>query len=224
MSALAAYLRSSLGRKYVMGVTGLGLAIFVLAHMAGNLLLFLGPEAYNAYGHQMTKNKALFMAMESGLLACFLVHIGCGISLTLDNWAARPYPYERTPGGDKSPAPGSQWMIGTGGLVGVFIVTHLLHFRFGKFVAVTHGGVEMRDLHVIAVETFTNPGYLAWYAVALVFLAMHLRHGVWSMFQSMGLITPRHRCTLKLIAALYGAVIGLGFIAPPLYIFLNFKG
>lgn len=222
MTALVTYFRSSLGRKYVMGITGLALAGFVLVHMMGNLLLLKGPEAYNAYGYALTHNKAFFYTSEVLLLLLFGVHMVCAVSLTLDNWAARPSTYAMTPNGDKGPELASQTMIWTGSLLAVFLVVHLLGFRFGThydFQAAS--GLEMRDIYRLARETFARPGVVIGYVVALWFLAIHLRHGFSSMFQSVGLVGPRTRPWIHLVAAVYGVIVALGFVVPPLYIFLQ---
>lgn len=221
MSTLAVYMRSSVGRKYVMGLTGLGLCVFVLVHMAGNLLIFMGPEAYNRYAYQLTHNKAFLALAELGLVALFGVHILCGVTLNMENRAARAQGYELSPSGAKESTLASQTMLGTGALLLVFVVLHLLHFRFGAHYETAVAGVEMRDMYRLVLEKFRQPGYLAGYAAAMVVLAVHLRHGAWSALQSLGLTQSRFRGTAQLAALGYGLVVAAGFIGPPLYVFFT---
>ncbi len=223
MSTLVASLRSSLGRKYVMGLTGLGLSGFVLTHMAGNLLILLGPAAYNTYGHRMVTNPLLPVA-EIALAGLFLVHMACAISLNLENQAARPTPYRSGTTGAKAVSTASKTMVATGGLLGAFLIVHLLHFRLGvpplgSVTMTEHSGERMRDLFGLAVVSFKNPLYLGGYALALWLLAIHLRHGLASAFQSLGLIGPRFRTPLAIVSAVYAAIVALGFLVPPLYLF-----
>jgi succinate dehydrogenase / fumarate reductase cytochrome b subunit len=122
--------------------------------------------------------------------------------------------------GTKAAAFASKTMIYHGLVILVFTVYHLITFKFGKVYTATYGGVEMRDLYRLVTEVFHNPAYVAWYAVALVLLGVHLSHGFASSFQSLGFYHPRHTRCLRVFGYVYAAVIAVGFMAPPLVIFI----
>lgn len=214
------YLRSSIGRKQLMGISGLGLSLFVLAHMSGNLLLFVGPEAYNSYSHFLVTNHFIYVA-EAGLLALFIAHTAIGIKLSIENRRARSSRYALEPSGTKAANPASKTMLYHGLVILVFTIYHLVTFKFGKVYHATYGGVQMRDLYRLVTEVFQNPAYVTWYSVALVLLGVHLSHGFASSFQSLGFYHPRHTRCLKVFGYAYAAVIALGFMAPPLVIFFH---
>lgn len=221
MHAVVTYLRSSLGRKYIMGLTGLGLCGFVLTHMAGNLLIFAGADAYNTYGYKMLSNPAIRVA-EFALAALFLVHIGLAVTLHFENSAARPNAYQGgATSGEKAATAASRSMIATGAGLAVFLIIHLNHFRFDSSQHVMVQGVEMHDLYGIALTSFKQPGYLGLYTLALVLLAVHLKHGLASAFQSLGLTSAAHRPTIELVSRGYAAIVSLGFLAPLIQLFLT---
>lgn len=203
-----------------MGLSGLGLCAFVLAHMTGNLLLFVGPAAYNEYSHFLVTNHFIYVA-EAGLAAMFLMHAAIGIKLTRDNRAARTSPYAMTPNGDKAVCPASRTMIFHGLVLLAFVIHHLATFKYGTVYTATYDGVAMRDLHRLVIEVFQNPAYVAWYTVSLVLLAAHLSHGFSSAFQSLGFNHPRWNCLLKIFGRVYAVVISLGFLAPVIWIVLH---
>ena len=221
MSSLVQMLRSSLGRKYVMGLTGLGLSVFVLVHMAGNLLLLAGPDAYNLYGYTLTKNKAVLYGAEVGLLILFGSHILCAWSLQFDNWAARGHAYAKTPHGDKGASTASQSMIATGALTAFYVVLHLWHLKFGTHYTTQLAGVgEVRDLYRLVEESFRDPGqtWLWVYGVALLILLVHLKHGVASALQSLGFVGPKYRDMVQQVGIAYAVIVVAGFLMPPLYL------
>lgn len=223
MSSLVQMLRSSLGRKYVMGLTGLGLAVFVLVHMAGNLLIFLGPEAYNLYAYTLTKNKMVLYGAEAGLIAMFGAHIVCAMGLTFQNTAARRTAYAATPHGEKGVSLASRSMIATGALVAFYVVIHLWHLKFGTHYTTTLAGVgEVRDMFKLVEESFRDPGqtWLWVYAGALMVLLVHLKHGVSSALQSLGFVGPKYRCMVQQASLGYAALVVFGFLAPPFYLAL----
>lgn len=205
----------------LMGLSGLAMSGFVLGHMSGNLLLFIGPEAFNKYGHAIVSNKILLYGAEGVLLLAVMVHMICGIWLTRDNRAARHGRYAVDPADQKAASLPSRTMIHSGVVIAVFIVLHLLHFKYGNYYEVTYDGVVMRDLFRTVGEVFHNPAYVIWYLVALTLLGMHLKHGFEACWQSLGF---RHPVYTKIIAKLswvYALVVALGFISQPLYVFLS---
>lgn len=203
-----------------MGVTGLGLAFFVLSHMIGNLLIFVSPESYNMYGHNLISNPLIFVA-EAGLLLMFFAHLINAFILKVKNKSARSQGYDVGTNGEKGISVASKTMIHTGIIIGVFAVLHLITFKFGTVYTVNYNGQEVRDLARLMVEIFQQPIYVAWYLFSLVMLGLHLTHGVASAFKSLGFNHPRYNSGIECISKAYGWIVALGFISQPLYIFFN---
>lgn len=220
MTSDSGFASSSIGKKYLMGITGLGLSVFVLIHMLGNCLIFLGSDAYNTYSHAIISSKALLYGAEAGLILFFLVHIFLAISLTRANRAARPERYALTTHGKKGVSLASRTMIHHGMVILVFTILHLITFKYGPYYETTVNDVVMRDLFRLMAEVFQNPGYVAWYVVALFFLGFHLSHGVQSSLQSLGLNHPRYTPMVKKVGAIFAWGVAIGFISQPLYLFL----
>lgn len=213
---------STVGKKYLMGISALVWTGFVAGHMAGNMLIFLGPDAYNSYGHAITSGSLIYV-IEAILLLALTTHVFLATSLTLQNRRARPGSYAMSAPTQKRSTLASRTMAVHGSIILVFIILHLATFKYGPNVSegytTTVNGVPMRDLARLMFEVFAQPGYVAWYIVALILLGFHLRHGVSSMFQSFGLLHPTYQKPIKALGIIYGAVVALGFISQPVYIF-----
>lgn len=221
MSLIQSFAKSSVGKKQVMALTGLALCGFLVTHLLGNLLILLGPDAFNLYAHKLTSNPAIYVA-EAILVLLFLSHIGMAMKLTIENKLARPVSYyKRTPTGRGSTF-ASSTMPYTGFIILVFVIIHLINFKYGAYYATTVDGVEMRDLYRVVIEYFANPAYVAWYVVAMIATGIHTSHGFWSAFQSFGFSHSKYNCTIKLISKLYGFLIAAGFSG--LAIFCHIKG
>lgn len=215
------FISSSVGKKYLMGISGLVWAGFIFGHMAGNMLILVSPDAYNSYGHAIVSNKLLLYGTEAALLGALFTHVFCAISLTLANRKSRGQRYAMTPNGNKGPSAGSTWMAVQGSIILVFIILHLATFKYGTVYETTVDGVVMRDLARLITEVFHQPGYVVWYLVALVLLGVHLRHGVRSIFQSFGLLHPAYETRIKNIGIGYAIVVAGGFISQPLFVLFN---
>jgi succinate dehydrogenase / fumarate reductase cytochrome b subunit len=220
---MLSYLKSSIFKKFVMGLTGLGLAAFVFVHMAGNLLIFVSAEAYNTYGHKIVSNP-LYPLISWGLVAMMLAHAFMGILLSAENNKGKSSRYAVAPAASKDSSVASKTMIFSGSILLVFIITHLVGFKYGNYYEVTYDGVVMRDLFRLILEVFQNPVAVVWYIVALIVLCVHLRHGVASCFQSLGFNHPRYTPWVQKIGILYAVVVAFGFISQPLYVYLIHKG
>ena len=216
------YFNSAIGRKQVMGATGIAWALFVLTHMLGNILIFAGPDVYNHYSYSLTSNPFIILA-EAGLVATLLFHVVDGFWLTVQNKYARPIKAHQSSNGKKAARFQSKWMIYHGLILLVFIVLHLITFKYGP--AATEGytttvnGVQMRDLYRLVLEVFRQPGYIIWYTVCMIAIGFHLSHGFYSSFASLGFYHPKYSPWLSRFGYFYGAMIAVGFIAPPLYVF-----
>jgi succinate dehydrogenase / fumarate reductase cytochrome b subunit len=221
----ASYLSSTIGKKQMMAITGLAWCGFVTGHMLGNLLYLVGPEAFNSYGHGITSGK-LYYAIEAGLLATLLGHIFFAFLVVMANRAARPVGYAVSPQGKAKTGAtaASRTMAISGTLILVFIVLHLITFRFGTYYEGTADGVAVRDLSRLMQETFSQVGYVAWYAVAMAVLAGHLSHALWSSVQTLGLIPGGKEAAIRKLSYAFGIVVSLGFVVNPLYIFFFQRG
>lgn len=207
-----AYLRSSIGRKVVMAVTGAILFGFVLAHMAGNMQVYLGPEAMNHYAvflREFLHGWGLWIA-RAVLLAAVVLHIWSATSLTLTSRKARPVAYARQEWRESTYA--SRTMRWSGVLILAFVVYHLMHFTFGN----AHPSFIEGDVYHNFIAGFRSwPASIA-YIVAMLLLGLHLRHGIWSMFQTLGVSHPRSIAMAKTGAWIFAAIIVLGNISFPL--------
>jgi succinate dehydrogenase / fumarate reductase cytochrome b subunit len=214
---------ASITRKQIVAITGVGLAVFVLMHMAGNMLVFIGPRAYNEYSHALVSNPLIYAA-ELGLIAFFLGHAFYATVLTWKNYRARPEPYAMRASGAKRTPWLHRSLFVQGSILLVFVILHLITFKYGPHYTVNYGNGEIRDLFRLMIEVFQEPGYVAWYLVALAILGAHLSHGVSSTIQSFGIHHPRYQCGIKIAGRIYAAVVALGFISQPVYIYAFYKG
>lgn len=210
MNAVLALFRSSLGKKIIMAVSGLLLFGFVLAHMAGNLQVFLGPTKLDEYGAALRKLPALLWAARLGLLAAAAAHIWSAYSLTMMNRAARPAGYRRQTWIESTWA--SRTMRVSGVVLLAFIVYHLLHFTLGTL----HPDFIEGGVHHNFVTGFRVPLASAFYIVAMLCLGLHLYHGVWSMMQTLGLNHPRYNHLRLAFATFITAVVVIGNISMPI--------
>lgn len=218
-----AWLCSTIGRKQLIGVTGLGLSFFVLTHMLGNMLILVGPEAYNEYSHKLISNPLIYLA-EAGLLALFVGHLVFALRLSYKNWRARDTRYAMYPSGLKRTTWTQRSLWAQGLLILVFLILHLITFKYGNHYTATYNGVEMRDLHKLIVEVFHNPIYVGWYLVSLFVLGLHLSHGVGSSFQTLGIHHPRYQCAIRSFSIGYAIIVIAGFVSQPVYVFFIHKG
>ncbi len=213
------YLMSAIGRKQVMALTGLIWSGFVLTHMAANMLIIFSPEAYNKYSHALISNPLIYIA-EAALVFTILGHIVNGIWLAIENRKAKAQKNSMSPSGEKAPRIQSKWMVYHGTLIAVFIVYHLITFKYGTYYSITYPVVgEVRDLHRLVIEVFQSPAYVAFYLVCMVAVGLHLSHGFYSSFATLGLYHPRYSPMLSKFGYVYGVIIAAGFIVQPLYVF-----
>jgi succinate dehydrogenase / fumarate reductase, cytochrome b subunit len=198
-----------------MALTGVILTGFVLIHMTGNLLLYKGPEALNAYGELLQSKPPLVWTARLVLLACVALHIWAATTLTLANWAARPVSYRKTAYETSTYA--SRTMRWGGPLLLLFIVYHLLHFTVGS----VHPDFVRGDVYRNVVVGFQSPLVAFFYVLSMVALSLHLFHGVESMLQTFGLSHPKYNGLRKVIGAAYAAVVTVGNLSFPLSVFFG---
>ena len=213
------FLKSTVGRKYVMGLTGLVWMGFIIGHMAGNMLLIFSADAFNAYGHAIVSNKILLYGAEITLVLALIAHVVTAISLTVRNKSSRSSRYAVQPNGDKGARFASSTMALQGSILLAFIILHLISFKYGAHYETTVDGVQMRDLHRLVIESFKQTGFVAWYCVALVIMMFHLSHGAHSIFQSFGILERKMQDKLRVFAWVYAVIVVGGFISQPLYVY-----
>ena len=225
MNKSAGLFSSSLGRKVVMGLTGLFLCSFLIVHLAGNLALFKpvseAAEAFNRYTLFMTTNP-LIRISEILLFAGLVAHIADAIMLTNANKKARPVKYAM----DKKKSSWYSRNMGmTGSLILIFIILHLnsyfVKYKFGGVEEVVYDGDKMGDMYSVVVSSFGDIGYSLIYIVCIIVLGLHLNHGFQSAFQSMGLNHPKYTPLIQGVGEFIAIVIPLLFAIIPIYILLS---
>jgi succinate dehydrogenase / fumarate reductase cytochrome b subunit len=219
----SSYWSSSIGRKLIVALTGLVLTLFLLGHMAGNLLVFVGTEAFNSYAvllHHLLHGAGIWIA-RLGLLTSLLLHIAATISLVLENRAARkPYEHQATIQASRS----SRIMIVTGLTILAFVIFHILQFT----VRVSYPADAFVDpldptrfnAWKMVIVGFSNPLVVLFYLIAMTMLCSHLSHGVQSIFQTLGLRSKKSASAIDLVSKGYAALIWIGFVSIPIAIYL----
>jgi succinate dehydrogenase / fumarate reductase, cytochrome b subunit len=227
MQTLGKYLLSSVGRKQLMGLSGIYLYFFLLIHLVGNIGLLSGPEYFNKYGYLMLHTMAkVVYPIEVSLLVAFLLHVGTGLKLAFDNRAARPERYAVN-ASKSGRSPLSRFMALTGSWMLLFVVIHVPHFRFGvttTLPTVIYQGVEMRDLYSTAMEAFAKPWYTGFYIVSFLLIGVHLAHGVQSSLQSLGLAHNRYATFVQRFSRGYALIICGSFILLAIWAFVKSGG
>jgi succinate dehydrogenase / fumarate reductase cytochrome b subunit len=210
MGWVRTFYQSTVGKKIVMALTGIILVGFVTGHMAGNLLVYKGPAALNAYGEFLKSSGPILWTVRLVLLTALVFHVHAAYVLTRLNWAARPAGYDRQA---RQSSTVSALTLRVGGVILlVFVVYHLLHLTVGS----AHPAFSPTDAYNNVVIGFSVPAVAAFYVVAMGALALHLHHGVWSFFQTMGWNHPHVNPARRRLAALLAVLVGLGFASIPL--------
>ena len=228
MNLIAHIFKSSLGRKYIMAVSGFILFLFVLGHLAGNLQIFLGEEAINRYGHFLQSNPELIWPARLFLLLMIGLHIWSAAALSIENYAARPVGYAvyRPVGSTYA----SRTMLMSGLIVFAFIIYHLLHFTVQvsyingtgqNFVDFTDPE-KRHDIFKMMVVGFSNGWVSAFYLVGVGLLCLHLSHGISSMFQSLGWKNDSYRGFLDKAARGLAILIFAGYSSIPVAILCGY--
>lgn len=218
MTTRSRLLGSLLTTKLIVGVTGILLFLYLIVHIAGNALVFFGPEVFNTYSHALISNP-LVVPVEIGLVVVFLIHLFKTIRMTVQNRQARPAPYAKKEwaGGTSQKSLASATMILTGLAMLIFIPIHVAMFKYGPHYDYGEDGI--RDLYRLEVENFSSPVAVGLYVLAMVVVGFHLWHGVASSFQSLGLSGPRFSPFIRRTGKVSAIVIAGGFIAIALWVY-----
>ncbi|GMQ80745.1 MAG: hypothetical protein BMS9Abin05_0173 [Rhodothermia bacterium] len=222
-SKLRSLITSQVGKKLLTGITGLALVVFVLEHMLGNLQFFAGDDAYNAYAHFLISLGPVLWVVEITLLVFLLTHMGLGINIWISSRRARSSKYlkSQSVGEPSHQTMSSRSMLVTGLIIGIFLVIHLASFKYGAYYETTVNGTVMRDLARLMRLKFHNPAYAFGYPAVVLILALHLRHGIWSAFQSIGAMRPSISVPAYALSGIFGVGIGVGFLIVPIAIYFD---
>jgi succinate dehydrogenase / fumarate reductase cytochrome b subunit len=218
MTTRRSFLGSLISTKFIIGATGILLFAYLILHIVGNLMVFLGRDTYNAYAHMLISNP-LVVPVEIGLAVVFLIHLAKAIRMTFQNQSARPAKYAKTEraGGASQKSLASSTMILTGLAILIFVPIHVKTFKYGTFYDLGDG---MRDLYRMEMENFSSPLAVGFYLVMMAVVGLHLWHGVASSFQSVGLNGPRFTPLIRAIGRASAVFIAGGFIVITLWVFL----
>lgn len=219
MRRAATLYRSSVGKKVLMAVTGFIWFGFLVGHMAGNLKAFLGPEHFNDYAHHLRvlgepllPKYGFLTAFRLVMLTAFVVHVWMAWQTSRQSWAATGQGYRKRENLLLSRS--SAFMRWGGVLILVFLVFHILHMTTGTL----HPSFVEGDAYGNLVRGLSNPWVAAFYGLAMVAVAAHLFHGVWSMFQTLGAAHPKYRHLRRPFAVVMAFLVFFGFISVPVSI------
>lgn len=208
--------RTSVGKKFYMALSGFILILFLVAHMAGNLKMYAGPEAFNHYaewlrevGYPLLPHKSALWLMRILLLASVGVHMLSALQLYLQSRAARRAGYTQLK--DLSFSYASRTMRWGGLIIAAFVVYHILHFTTGQ----AHPGFRAGDAYRNVVLGFQNWWVVGFYTVALVMVTFHLYHGLWSAFQTLGANHPKYNPIRRPLALVLAFLLFIGFMSVP---------
>jgi succinate dehydrogenase / fumarate reductase, cytochrome b subunit len=210
MSRALTFYSTSIGKKVVMAITGLILFGFVIGHMLGNLQVFMGANQMNAYAAMLKANAMLLWGVRIMLLVAVILHIVAAVQLTRMSQRSRPegYHYKDVIQADYA----ARTMRWSGPIIAVFVIYHLLHFTTGS----VHPRFDVHDVYRNVISGFRVWPVSLFYIIAMVALAFHLWHGVWSMFQTLGLINPKSDKIIHRLAAIATLALIIGFISIPM--------
>ena len=211
------FYEAPIGKKAVMAITGVMLVGYVFAHLLGNLQIYSADaEQINRYAGFLHNpaNAAALWAARSVLLLAVALHIIAAIQLWLQNRAARPVGYVKK--ADLPASYAARTMIWSGPIVGAFVIFHVLHLTAGKVLELRELGPNMPDVRYNVITGFSNPWVSGFYILAMILLCLHLYHGMWSMFQSLGISHPRYTPVVKKAAAVLAILVAVGNCSIPI--------
>ena len=219
MASRSAVFSSSVGTKILIGITGVALVLYLLIHIAGNMMVFFGPAAFNKYAYTLEGNP-LLPIIEIALLLVFLLHIFKTVRMFLGNQSRRPVRYakKKYAGRPSRKTVASSTMIVSGLWLVAFLLVHVKTFRFSPEVEWPAGG---RDLYLLEMQAFTNPLMVGFYIISMVVVGSHLWHGVSSAFQSLGADKPAWTRFILPAGKIIAVLIAGGFIVIAVWAHLN---
>ncbi len=211
---------STIQKKQIVGLTGLAMVGFVIAHLSGNFLIYSGPEAFNNYAKFLHDLGKLLWVMRIGILASFVVHIGFTINLSITNKRARKNRYYKYQNHRAESSLATQLMPLSGTIILIYIIFHLLDFSLAEKVGIING-VDL-GLYGLVVNTLNDPIHAALYILAMISVGLHMYHAFQSVFQTFGIMSQNNMKHFVLASKMLGVAITLGFSSIPIYIMFNF--
>jgi succinate dehydrogenase / fumarate reductase, cytochrome b subunit len=210
---------STIFQKWMMAVTGILLVLFLVGHLSGNLLIFLGPDDMNAYGVELREllHGSFIWVTRLGLLLCFVLHIYSGITLSARNRRAKGGANARFEPQRSTVA--SRSMIYSGLLLLFYLIYHLAHFTWGMAHSQYYHYVDAlgrHDVYRMVVESFQDPMISIAYIAAMVVTALHLNHAIQSAFQTLGVAHPRYTPLIRAGGRGLSLALAVGFSAVPI--------
>jgi len=222
MATSVNYWRSTVGRKFIMAISGIALIIYLIVHLLGNLTLFIpdGGVTFNYYSYILHQLGPILNVIRVILAAAFLFHIGTAVRVFVENRRARSKRYAVTAskGGPSKLSAASRSMAITGLLLFIFVPIHVWMFTLGPYYETVIGGHVVRDLYRVVVPAFKNPLIAFGYSATMLFLWMHLRHGFWSSLQSLGALRPNWTNAIYAFGRVFAFLLAGGFLILPLYV------
>lgn len=217
--------KSTVGRKALAAVTGIMLMGFIVIHLAGNLTLFVPDEGalFNSYAHHLEKLGPLLYVAEIGLILAFLVHIVMAVGVRKGQLDARPerYAVYASKKGPSKQTISSRSMLVTGILLLLFVPLHVWMFKYNQWQEMPRidmGGEQVKDLYLVVLTSFKMPQKALAYVAVMLLLGLHLRHGFWSAFQSLGALAPKWVPAFYAAGLVIAILLAGGFILMPLYL------
>ena len=217
MSLIKSFVISNIGRKSLVGLSGLGLALFVLIHMLGNLLFFRGPEVFNLYAYELHEF-LLIEILEIGLICTFLLHLVLTVLLIINNRKARVKSYAKS-AQFKKPDWAFKSLFIQAGILLIFIIQHLKNFKFGPNYIFEVEGLQIRDVYRLVEESFADPRILFFYSLSLFLLFLHLGRGLLASLRSLGLFSEKWESVLKNFSWSFSLLVFFGFLSVPFYVY-----
>jgi len=219
------FLFSSIGKKVTMAVTGLLLVGFIVGHLTGNLLIFVGQDALNDYAVLLHSAPAVIWTARIGLLIAFVLHVVTAAKLAKENRQARPqaYAYKNTVQASIT----SRSMGISGSFILLFVIGHLLHFTWGVIYPEYADLVDSKgrhDVYNMIIMGFSHPVVTIPYVLSLLFLGAHLSHAITSCFQSLGFNHSKYTPQIQKIGPLLAIAITIGYISIPLSVLVGIIG
>ena len=209
-------------------MTGAALVVFIVFHFIANLALFSpNPKTYNSISNSLVDLGGWLVFAEIVLCGLLAIHILIALNLKLVSMRARPHGYEfkQTKGGPSKLGFASTKLFLTGAVILIFLIVHIIQFKFGPGLSegysVSIQGKMVRDLHRLVLETFHKGYWMAFYVICMIFLGFHLRHGIWSQFQSLGATNKRTTGPIYNIGTALAVIIAVGFALMPIFIALS---
>ncbi|MFC1862530.1 succinate dehydrogenase cytochrome b subunit [Thermodesulfobacteriota bacterium] len=200
---------SSIGKKLVMAVTGLIFCSFLAVHLIGNLTIYLGKNSFNSYSDHLHSYGLILNALELGLLAFALIHIFFATIIYFENLRARPHGYvmKKGTGGETISSRTAPY---TGLYILIFVIIHLIMFTFRDRSA--------HNVFEVVAGTFQNSLYIIFYVFSVIVVAFHVKHGLWSGFQTLGLNHPKYMPAIRIISLVFSLTVGVGLGSIPVFI------